>query len=287
MVGTDRYDSIGSGLDRVELRIGGDAIRIWCDYEIHTSVFSQPGAFSMRVGWGDVARELLETYHPNATFQLFVGDVQIMSGVLDTPDVPRANATELSITGRDGIAALFDDHIQAEQSFHESSYFDLTEKMLYASGIESFALSGDNTANRKAVTGHTVTEIAKPVSGAEIEVEEAPQPGQTERRVVYKTIRAKLTESRWAFLEREYKRAGLFLWCAGDGNYVLARPNPAQEPGYLIQRERGMLRNQVNVVDITTGGRRSTASRVRSATAALVAPRWGAARSARSSKTPR
>jgi prophage tail gpP-like protein len=245
-VKTARYDTIGSGLDRVTLRIGGDAIQIWSQYELHLSVFSQPSAFTMTLGRGDRARELLETYPPNASFELLVGDVVVMTGAFDSVDVPSGSVTQISITGRDGIAALFDDYIQAEQSFSESSYLQLTRKMLDAVGLEERTIATDNTANRKAVTGHTVTEVAVPVSSETLQIEDA---ATTQKKIEYKTIKAKLTETRWTFLEREYKKAGIFLWCKGDGNYVLARPNPAQSPGSVIRRQRGMTRDLVNVLD--------------------------------------
>jgi prophage tail gpP-like protein len=249
---SDRYDGIGSGHDRVELKLVGETVLIARDGNIKTSVFSAPSVFTLTLGWGDTTRELLSLYPPRAPFELAIGDIRMMTGRVDAIQTG-GEATEVTITGRDLTAVLVDDEVAEDQQFSESTYFQLTEKMLVACGIESFALSGDNTANRKAITGHDIVEVAKPMPGMSFEVTEQPPPTEeqqalTEKRRVYRTIKAEVGQTRWNFLERHYKKAGLFLWNAGDGQFVLARPNPAQKPSYLIQRRRGDTRETCNVL---------------------------------------
>lgn len=48
-------------------------------------------------------------------------------------------------------------------------------------------------------------------------------------------------------LDREYKLAGLFLWCDAEGNFILARPNAKQAPSYRLLRQRNIDRLTTNV----------------------------------------
>jgi prophage tail gpP-like protein len=252
MTTSNRYDGIGSGHDTVALTLAGETVLIARDGNIKTSVFSEPSVFTLTLGWGGTTKELLERYPPRTPFTLSIGGQRIMTGLVDSIQAG-GEATEVTLTGRDMTAALVDDEVGVDQQFSESTYFELTEKMLVACGLESWALSGDNTANRKAITGHDVVEVARPMSGDSFLLEEQPAPGQeqqalTEKRRVYRTIKAEVGQTRWNFLEKHYKKAGLFLRNAGDGQFVLARPNPAQKPCVLIQRRRGATRDTSNAL---------------------------------------
>lgn len=65
--------------------------------------------------------------------------------------------------------------------------------------------------------------------------------------VIVQTLKVQLGW-RWVdVLEREFKLAGLFLWCDADGNFILARPNANQAPSYRLFRERNTDRLGTNI----------------------------------------
>ena len=232
---------IGLGPDAVTLTIGTDTLTTWTSYQVTCSVFDAPGRFGLRLGWGDTARELIQKYAKGDPFKLHIGGRLMLTGTLDALEVPEGNYTQLDIRGRDHIAALKNDYLRAEQSFSESSYFKLAKAMLEEIGMDQWGLVGDNTANRLAITGAnriTVKQPARATEEAEVE-SDAATTGSTSR-VIRKTLKAKLGEPRLGFLQRQFKRAGLFLWCAGDGSFILSEPNANQVAIYGLNRYRGI-----------------------------------------------
>jgi prophage tail gpP-like protein len=238
---------IGTGPDAVRLTLGTDTLKIFTSYEIVLSVFDVPGRFALKLGWADTVRDLIKKYPNRTPFKLHIGDVLMMTGLTDARAAPKGKAAECEIRGRDHMAALANDYFGNELSFSEASYFDLTEKVLQLRGMGDWTLSGSNTANRKAITGARVVEI-KPARTVEEIVSEVEQQA-TRTKVVRKTLKAQLTETPLGFLQRQYKRAGLFLWCTGDGNYILSEPNPHQEPLYNLIRERGVRTPATNITE--------------------------------------
>lgn len=244
-VGT--YDSIGSVKDSVELVLGGQfTVKDALSYEVECSVFSQPAAFSLEFGWGDTAGELIQRFPKGTAFQLRIAGVPIQTGQIDAiGSTGGNNGATVHVRGRDAMRALFKDTFLAEKSYSEATYYDLTRKMLEAVDLGEVKLHADNSANRKAITGHTVVETKAIEPSNTVEIEQTTTSGQ--RKVFYNTIKAQLGERRYDFLKRHYEKAGLFLWAAGDGSFVLSRPNGDQKPGYSVIRGRGQTRNDVNV----------------------------------------
>jgi prophage tail gpP-like protein len=237
---------IGVGADAVDLRIGAETVKIAASYEIACSIFDGPSAFSIRIGSGATAYELLQKISAGDRFQMRIGGNPAMTGAIYSRSVPQAAYTELDIRGRDRLAPVYNAYIEDETSFRESTFSDLTHKALYAVGLSDFVLHYDNEDNRKAITGKRIVQRAPPRPTGEQVTEEATP---TTTRTVYKTIKAELGERWWSFLERQYKRAGLFLWCDAYGDFVLSEPNAKQEAAYRITRLRGQTAAESNVVD--------------------------------------
>jgi prophage tail gpP-like protein len=96
-------------------------------------------------------------------------------------------------------------------------------------------LASDNLANRKMWTG--VQGVRKGQSRnrtAVLVVEEGGGSGKSKK--VYASVKAQVGESWYDFLRRQYKRVGLYLWCAGDGSFVLAAPDVGQPAVAAILR---------------------------------------------------
>ena len=240
-------DLIGVDKDAVTLTLAGETPQVFKSYDIKCSLFEQPSTFALRLGWGETARELMAKYPPFTPFNLHIGNQHLMTGCIDDPVVPGGKATELELNGRDNMAALANAYFESEESFRNSTFAELTRKAIDRVGLTGAELTFDNAANRAAVVGSriVVRKAPRPPSSYEWETEEATA---TTQRTVYNTIKAQLGETELGFLRRQYKRAGLFLWATGDGNFVLSEPNAHQEPIYQLVRQRGLIAGFTNIL---------------------------------------
>jgi prophage tail gpP-like protein len=247
---------LGGFNDTIELRLGGDIIRIVEDYEVKVSILQQPAAFTLRLGWSATAAEILKKYPPGTPFELWCGPVCLQSGLVYSRGQPSAQYTQVEIKGRDYLAVLFDDDVQAEYTFTEKTYYALTRKILNVVGLKEdlgdgqggrtrFVLYDSFDADRKLATNVK----AKPRNGKQLiqQIETGATSGQG--KLVYQTPKADIGVSWFQFLQEQYRPAGLFLWATGTGNFVLARPRADQEPAYHIYRARGQIREQGNIKD--------------------------------------
>lgn len=238
---------IGDLDDRVRLVLGDEEPRVIESYEVKSSVLTQPAAFSLRLGHGGVARELLQRYPPKTPFKLFIGDVLQQTG--ETDGRPRAEgstgATELVIRGRDSLAPLHDGFVDSERSYADETYSGLVRKVLAEVGLGDRRLHASGNADRRMKAGVPVVELAPPRTVDEI-MQDASS-GAATVGVVRQVLQAKLGERWHEFVRRHIDRAGLFLWAAADGSFILSEPNWRQKPTYRITRRRGQARNQVNV----------------------------------------
>lgn len=237
--------------DPITLHLGGDEIKIVENYEIREGIINQPGAFSIRLGFGGVTRQLLNSYPPNTTFRLFVGPAPIMYGFTDGFTTGDGNgATQVTFKGRDLGARIHDAFIDSDLSFPaDRTYKELLQAALKAVGLGDAPIDKSNEANRRSHAGKIVVQDAPTVTEGTLEDGTQGQvvvPGTS--RTVYQTITAKFG-TRWGeFLKTQFDRAGLFWWADASGGFVLSAPNPKQEPVYRIVRRRGITNAPVNVI---------------------------------------
>jgi prophage tail gpP-like protein len=223
--------------DRVRLTLAGHDVRVAESYDVRCSYLTAPGNFALRLGSGDVASELIALGFPNTKFQLQIGGVPAMSGAVDGFEAEGSTGgTEVTIHGRDVLAPLFDNYVDAETSFSDETYVALVGKIMNrVADVAGKTLLTDNAANRKIMTGVPVfaTSGSEPRTALEI-VEDAGTHG-----TVTKVIQAKLGEKWYACMRRHLDRAGLFFTASADGNFVLSRPNTTQGAVARIVRKRG------------------------------------------------
>lgn len=228
---------------RVRLVVDGQEIVVAESYEVTASVLTQPAAFSIRLGHGGVARELLQRFHPGLSFQLFIGDTLQQTGRLEDPGAEgSAGATEVTLKGRDLLGAIHDDEFNADTAFQDQSYESLVREQLKAVGLSDRKLVTANDANRRILTGEKQPKIQAPVVAGK------PIGDTGAKDIPHQTIQARLGERRYAFLRRYIDMAGLFLWAACDGSFVLSAPNGNQPPIARLCDRRGETRNIVNVL---------------------------------------
>ncbi len=229
-------DSLGAVDDVVRLSLGGETVVVAESYEVHQGILNQPAAFSLRLGHGDVVRTLAALYPPHTRFELSIGNVLQQTGYTDGYELSSAsNATEITIRGRDNLAQLHDAYVTADVSYTNLTFAGLVEQVIAASGYEDWTLFLSNESNRSALAGVGVQQT------------KATRDPKSTSAGAQKALQAKVGERRYHFLTRVLATAGFFLWCAGDGSFILSEPNANQRPVSQIVRKRGSTRNLVSV----------------------------------------
>lgn len=242
---------IGGSDDSVRIRIGDADLVTIESYECKASVLQQPAAFSLRMGWSDTAIGLLQRAVPGKPFELWVGPRKLQSGLIDARAVPSASSTTVEIRGRDYLGILFDAFVADDQSFAETTYLDLTRKVLDLAGLtkeKGHYLVANNDGNRRFLTG---TQLI-PRHDAELANELLTGSLGGTGNLVFQTPKTQVGERYYDFLTRQYKLAGLFLWASPDKTFVLAAPNGRQPSLFRIYRarsNRGGIEEFSNVVD--------------------------------------
>lgn len=239
-------DALGDGNDVVRLVLAGNDVLQSEAYEVHGAILTQPAAFSLRIGSGDLAREIVAKYPPRTPFKIYVGSALRFTGFTDGWELSDGNgATEVTIRGRDNLAQLHDAYVTAEVSFTNLTFGDLVQKALDASGYDSTVLKYTNAGNRSVLAGLSVSETKAPRDPSGTSDGSLPDAGST--APVQRALQAKVGERWYEFITRCLATQGFFLWCAADGTFILSEPNANQRPTYRIARQRGATRNAVNV----------------------------------------
>lgn len=245
-------DARGGIDDRVRLQLGDDEVKIAETYEVNASILSQPSGFSLRLGNGDVAREILKRYLPLTPFKLYIGSVLQQSGNIDHPRAEGSTgATTITLRGRDALAPLHDAEIDAEESLSNMTYTDLVKRSLEKVGLSAAKLKASGEADRSIRAGVPVTQFSDPAPTDPAILTGSHESGGTTYPVNKRAMQTKLGESWFSFVRRYLDRAGFFLWAGADGSFILSAPNVDQKPIYKIVRKRGMPSNAVNVTDAT------------------------------------
>jgi prophage tail gpP-like protein len=218
-------------LERVTLQCNNKEIVLANSYEITISYLTQPAHFSLRLGSSAAVRELLKQFPPWSKFQLFIGGKLQQTGRVLEPSVTESGGSSVQFYGEDALCTLQNGYIDAEKTYQEKTYTDFVRKILDEAGFRGVPLHANNAANRRMRSG--------------IQVPLAQEPLLNSGRPL--SPRAKLGERRLHFLNRHLERAGLFLFAAADGSFVLSAPTVHQPPLYRILRRRGAPANDVSV----------------------------------------
>jgi len=239
--GFQDFNGIRGQEPRVELILNGERVLLAERYQVRLSILTQPAAFSLTLGTGDSLRSLILDAEPNTPFQLKIADRLVMTGRLDGYSTSGATGI-LQVEGRDALAPLHDAYMIQEQTFKDDTYAALTRKVMDAIGLTDTKLAFSNRANRAAIMGldpqnYRTAGSAKPKPPRAVE---GLTIGSGKGGGIKKHVQSQLGEKAYEFLKRHLDRAGLFLWAAADGSYVLSEPYTDQTPLMLIQRSQGV-----------------------------------------------
>lgn len=252
-------DELGTQKDTVKLAINGQRIAFATGWEVHESVLSQPASWSIRIGRGDIAQQLLDACPPRSTFELYIGDVLQFKGRTDSRGAQQSegSATELEIGGRDALAPLHDTYVATVTSANVGTYAQLVWFALQQVGIvdpsqhaiDPSVLATDNVANRQLKAGVSIAAIAPHRTVQQI----LDDVGLTGANVgiVHTPPQARIGETWHRFIRRYIDRAGLMLWAAAGGGFVLSAPDGSQAPTYELRRLTGEARPGGNVVGMS------------------------------------
>ena len=238
-------DTIGAeGTDDVRLVVNGQDILIAESWDVHEGILEQPMVWSLSLGSGSTAADILGLAPKGTPFQLFVGGALQATGVTEgvTASGGGKQGTVVTIKGRDPLAELYSSSVVSAQSFTNVTYLDLTWRALLAVGLVTGAtvdpaqLASSNDANRIIKTGKTVKVLIPPRPVDQVVTD---TDGSTETVTQSNVLQARLGENWLHFLRRYLDTAGLTLWAAADGTFVLSEPNVNQAPLYQIIRQAG------------------------------------------------
>ena len=225
------FNGVRGAEDRIAVKLGGEQVFTLERYEIKRAILTQPSASSFSLGTGDQVADLIARFPPRTKFELLVNDLLCVTGRIDGCASSGAPGI-LTLHGRDTLAALQQGYVPNEFSINNVTYAQLVRQVMDKAGLKDVKLAYSNTANRRAITGAHPNELQPPRNVEEEQVETEAGSGG----LVKRSVQAHLGETWYQFLKRHLDRAGLFLWAAGDGSFVLSEPNPNQIALYQITR---------------------------------------------------
>lgn len=236
----------------VELVLNGNRVLFAERYSVRMSILTQPAAFSLTLGTGGDLTELLDRVAPNQRFQLRIDGRQVMTGYLDGYSTSGPSGI-LQVEGRDALAPLHDAYLLQEQTFKDATYAQLVRKVMDVVGLKDTKLVYSNRANRAAIMGFDpeTAQVSGQAAGKRPRAVEDLTLESGQGGGIKKHIQSQLGERAYEFLKRHLDRAGLFLWAAADGSYVLSEPNTAQGGLMMILRSQGSTPEFSTVVDHT------------------------------------
>jgi prophage tail gpP-like protein len=237
--GTDERGGLD---DRVRLELGGEEVLVSESYDVQGGILSQPSAFSIRLGHGGVAADLMRKFPPKTPFKLRIGDVLQYTGETDGYRAGGGSgATEVTILGRDSLAPIHDGYVENEKDFLDSTFSNLVRSALQTLSLDPTKLKTTAEADRKIRAGVNIKQLGPPRTVDEIvaNVGAPATPNGAWQFNFAASIQCKLGERWYDFLRRYLDRAGLFLWAGADGSYILSQPNANLRPVYRIVRRRG------------------------------------------------
>src|ERR1700722_4228875 len=245
-------DQIGNDADSVYIVLGNDQPLLVRTWNIRESILSQPGNFTLDINlWALAAAKIVTTpvqlkarYPAGTPFQIIVRGQTQLTGRTDRRRIGLkrgAGGTVFEVSGRDALAELVSGEVTARQSFKNATFADMARRGLTAVGLDASKLVTSNDANRSAKAGIPikVTQPGVTVDGVQT------VPGTL--GAAKALLEAKFGEKWMEFLRRHFDRAGLFIWCAGDGSFVLSAPNIYQKPAYTIYRD--LQNDYANILD--------------------------------------
>lgn len=240
-------DAIGNADDAIILELNGEQVLYAQGYTVEESILAQPARWSVSIGSEAGALDLFAAAPPGSIFTLSIGDTLQASGYTDARQLTMTGSgSMLTVHGRDALAPLHDGEITAQHSFNPNAttYSSMVQYALSAVGLDPSKLVLTNENNRRLKAGVPIQQLAQPTQQNAI----APPPTGSTLGAYSLDLQAKFGERWLEFLRHHLDRAGLMLWAAADGSFVLTTPNPQQTPSYTLYRQIDVDNVQTNIL---------------------------------------
>lgn len=244
-------DELGADNDTIYVVLNGQKVITSEGWEHTEGIMAQPSEFNIRFGWSNVAAGLIQQFPKGTPFEIFIAGNQQATGKTDGPecDQPAGGPSTVTLHGRDLLAKLHDTYVREQVPVAVGTYAELVWFALRKCGLVTGAsvdpniLRTDNAANRQIKTGVPILKILPHRTVQQI-LDDFGEGGPGNTGAVASVPQAKVGETWLRFVRRHCDRAGLFLWSAADGTFVLSSPDGNQQPSYSL----------VRLVDSTQGG---------------------------------
>lgn len=238
--------------DVVELVINGETVLTCKVYDVSIAFLQVPNVFSITIGSGTTAVELMRRYPAGTPFALKINGVVQFMGFTDGFERQQGDATELTIVGRDALANLVDDEIEHDRSFSNTTFEELTRAAFQSAGYEGISLVYDTAAHRSAVTGTPIVETttttetikSKPVvgksAGPELVVVSSGEQAGTPFATDVVTLRTGTTTVETTVQKTVNRITGFkcekpIQWKAGSGSHYAALNKELMRGGLFLR----------------------------------------------------
>lgn len=239
----------------------GTRIQWWKAYSIDSDFLTPADGWSFEFGTDVEWVKLRSSLVPDAKVQILVDGALQCSGSIDVVEAScdEGSGTIINVQGRDILKPVIKASIPPDMPYQKKTLSQLVEEVLnYVYQGAAPTVIYTNDANRTLLTGVSTTGERKWKVGAgvgaaanpsadfykqEWVVEpasasaDAARKAQTQKEL--NLIKPQQGESCFAFLERNLRRFGLWMWATADGSIVVGGPNYEQSASYLVRRRRG------------------------------------------------
>ena len=238
----------------------GTQIQLWKSYSIDSDFLTPTDGWSFDFGTEVEWKKLQSVLVPDAKVQIIVGGALQLSGSIDVVEAScDEGGTVINVQGRDILKPMVKGTIYPDIPYQKKNISQLVEEVLkYIYQGSPPTVYYSNAANISLITGAGSAGASKWKVGAGVGAAANPsadfykqewvvQPADTSADAARKAqtqkelalIKPQQGESCFAFLERNLRRFGLWLWATADGSIVVGGPNYEQAASYIVRRRRG------------------------------------------------
>lgn len=202
----------------VSIIVDGQQVKLWDEYEIHSSIIEPADAWSLKMPWGKTGAAVWNLCRRDAAIKILIDDTVVISGFLDDRK-RRAREGTIQIEGRDRGGRI------VQESAPAVAYENLTMVAAAAQLVDPWftkiTLSDARNRNlRRGRKGRRIPGGEEPLTvNVRVVRSGTVHPGQT----------------KGAILEDIVSEAGYAWWSSADGTEVfIGQPNDTQAPQFLL-----------------------------------------------------
>jgi prophage tail gpP-like protein len=243
--------------ERASLILGGSELLTSEEYSVEARIFSQPSAFRLRLGGRKLAGEMRAKFPPGTPFVLRIAGRPQKAGTVDGFKISQsASGTSFDLDGRDVVSRLVDWDIDKEFSLTRPTVRQVIDRALADTGLKADVRADASASRKKAVGGSVAYKVTEDRTGRWVVVEDAASDaGGTNG-----AIKGKIGVSYYQWLKSFLDREGIYMWGDGDGALIVAAPDGAQPPSYVLERsEAGSAGISNAELTLTVAGRHAQA----------------------------